>query len=317
MRSLTVGVLTLSGIPMQKTIGVMAAEHIAAGLVENNQLDGALHVFPEKGGKSDYLAEMPADQIANLIVRQIESVRQGQEIAAVGVGFPGIIRGGVIEDSPNLIQTKGQNLAQVLSERLAQQGVAAPVHIFNDADAMAAGVAADKGHLDKLIRVWWLGNGIGFGRYPQSEGIWEGGHMVVSLDPRERFCGCGGVGHLEGITGYHSMRMRFLDLEPEEVFEEALAGDVRCGEFVKLWHRALAAATASNIHLDGPGKFYISGPLAQFVEIGLFDLYLHEMVKMTPLQGSLIEVISTSDETAVIGAAVNAAQAAAQAPHSV
>ncbi len=296
---------------MQKTIGVMAAEHIAAGLVENNQLTGALHIFPEKSSKSDYLAEMPADQIADLIVRQIESVRQGQQIAAVGVGFPGIIRGGVIEESPNLIQTKGQNLGQVLSERLAQQGVSVPVHIFNDADAMAAGVAAAKGHLDKLIRVWWLGNGTGFGRYPQSEGIWEGGHLVVTLDPKERFCGCGGVGHLEGITGHRSMRLRFLDLEPEEVFAEAHDGDQRCSDFVKLWHRALAAATASSIHLDGPGKFYISGPNAQFVQIGLFDLYLHEMVKMTPMQGSLIEVISTSDETAIIGAAVNAAQAAA------
>ncbi|MEP7338882.1 MAG: ROK family protein, partial [Acidobacteriota bacterium] len=160
----------------QKTIGVMAAEHIAAGLVENNQLVGALHVFPTANSKSDDLADMPADQIAELMVRQIESVRQGQEIAAIGVGFPGIIRNGVIEDSPNLIQTKGQNLGQVLGERLAQLGVTAPVRIFNDADALAAGVAAAKGHLDKLIRVWWLGNGTGFGRYPQAEGIWEGGH---------------------------------------------------------------------------------------------------------------------------------------------
>jgi predicted NBD/HSP70 family sugar kinase len=295
----------------QKTIGVMAAEHIAAGLVENDQLTGALHVFPAAGGGSDYLADLPADQIAEVIMRQIESVRQGQQVAAIGVGFPGIIRGGVIEESPNLIQTKGQNLGQVLTERLAQQGVAAPVHIFNDADAMAAGVAAAKGHLDKLIRVWWLGNGTGFGRYPQSEGIWEGGHLVVSLDPKERFCACGGVGHLEGITGHRAMRLRFLDLEPEEVFEEAQQGDARCGEFVKLWHRALAAATASSIHLDGPGKFYISGPNAKFVQIGLLDLYLHEMVKMSPLQGSQVEVISTSDETAVIGAAVNAAQASA------
>ena len=295
---------------MEKTIGVMAAEHIAAGLVENNRLTGALHVFPAAGG-SDYLSEMPADQIADVIVRQIESVRQGQQVAAIGVGFPGIIRGGVIEESPNLIQTKGQNLGQVLTERLAQHGVTAPVHIFNDADTLAAGVAAAEGHLDKLIRVWWLGNGTGFGRYPQSEGIWEGGHLVVSLDPKERFCACGGVGHLEGITGHRAMRLRFLDLEPEEGFAEAMNGDQRCADFVKLWHRALAAATANSIHLDGPGKFYISGPNARFVQIGLFDLYLHEMVKMSPLQGSQIEVISTSDETAVIGAAVNAAQATA------
>ncbi len=296
---------------MQKTIGVMAAEHIATGLVENDKLTGALNVFPAAGSKSDYLTEMRPEQISELIVRQIEAVRQGQEIAAVGVGFPGIIRNGVIEESPNLIQTKGQNLERALAELLGQKGVAAPVRIFNDTDAMAAGVAATKGHLDKLIRVWWLGNGTGFGRYPQTECIWEGGHLVVTLDPKERFCACGGVGHLEGITGYRAMRLRFLDLEPEEVFAEAEQGDARCGEFVKLWHRALAAATASSIHLEGPGKFYISGPNAKFVQIGLLELNLREMVKMSPLQGSLVEVISTSDETAVIGAAVNAARAAA------
>lgn len=297
---------------MQKTIGVMAAEHIAAGLVENNRLVSALTVFPGAGSKSDYLSEMRPDQIAETIAQQIETARQGQEIAAVGVGFPGIIRNGVIEDSPNLIQTKGSNLGQLLADALSQRGVSAPVRIFNDTDAMAAGVAATKGMLDKLIRVWWLGNGTGFGRYPQIEGIWEGGHLVVTLDPKERFCACGGIGHLEGITGYRGMRLRFLDLEPEEVFEEARQGDARCVEFVKLWHRAIAAATANSIHLDGPGKFYVSGPSAQFVQPELLDLYLHEMVKMSPLQGSQVEVISTSDETAVIGAAVNAAQATAQ-----
>ena len=90
---------------------------------------------------------------------------------------------------------------------------------------MAAGIAATRGQLEKLIRVWTLGQGIGFGRYPHSEGVWEGGHMVVTLDPKEAYCGCGGRGHLEGIMGHRAMRLRFLDLEPEEVFANAEAGE--------------------------------------------------------------------------------------------
>ena len=125
---------------------------------------------------------------------------------------------------------------------------------MNDADAMAAGIAATRGSLEKLIRVWYLGDGIGFGRYPCNDGVWEGGHMVVSLDPKEHFCGCGGLGHLEGIMGHRAMRLRFLDMEPEEVFAAARQGDARAADFVKLWHRALAAATATSIHLDGPGR---------------------------------------------------------------
>ncbi len=290
------------------TIGVLAAEHIAVGLVNDHQLISPLRVFPPVDSDSDFLNELPKDEIARRIAEQIEAVIDGQEVAAIGLGFPGIIRDGLIEDSPNLPQMKGQHLAQQLSALLSPRGITAPVYILNDADAMAAGVAATQGYLDQKIRVWWLGNGIGFGLYPPIPGAGEGGHMVVTLDAKEEFCRCGGRGHLEGIMGHRAMRMRFLDLEPEEVFAEAQEGDQRCGDFVKLWHRALAAATATSIHLNGPGKFYISGPNAKFVQLNLLNLYLHEMVKMSPLQGSSMEVIRTSDDLAVIGAAISAGQ---------
>src|SRR5438477_3281885 len=115
---------------------------------------------------------------------------------------------------------------------------------------MAAGIAATQGKLNKLMRVWTLGNGVGFGRYPSSEGVWEGGHSVVTLDPKENFCGCGGRGHLEGILGLRSMRLRFLDLEPEEVFENARAGDARCAEFVMLFNRSVADSSATRMTLE-------------------------------------------------------------------
>jgi glucokinase len=295
---------------MSQLIGVIAVEHIAAGLVEKNLASGPLHVYPDKNA-DDALIEMPAEEIVERIAVLIRAAGAGQEVAAVGVGFPGIIKEGVIEDSPNLQQMKGQNLATSLRSKLKESGLDASVSVFNDADVMAAGVAATRGELDRLIRVWSLGGGVGYGRYPQTNGVWEGGHMVVSLDPKEQFCRCGGRGHIEGIMGERAMRLRFLDLEPDEVFAHAREGDKRCIEFVQLWHRALAAATATSVHLDGPGKFYITGPNAVFVQLGLLDLYLNEMVKMSPLQGSMFEIAPASDELAVIGAAVSAGQAAA------
>jgi predicted NBD/HSP70 family sugar kinase len=165
--------------------------------------------------------------------------------------------------------------------------------------------------MGKLGRVWTLGNGIGFGRYPSSPGAWEGGHSVVTLDPKENFCGCGGRGHLEGILGYRAMRLRFLDLEPEEVFENAKSGDTRCVEFVSRAHRALAAATATSIHMEGPGTFYLTGPNVKWIDVGTLDRLVHDMVKMSPLQGSRFEVIATNDDLGIIGAAVNAAASAA------
>jgi predicted NBD/HSP70 family sugar kinase len=175
---------------------------------------------------------------------------------------------------------------------------------------MAAGIAASKGQLDRLIRVWTLGTGIGYGRYPFRDGVWEAGHSVVTLDPKEHFCGCGGRGHLEGIMGHRAMRLRFMDMEPDEIFEHAETGDARCLEFTKLWHRALAAATATSIHLDGPGKFFVTGFNAKFLNLSLLNEYLHEMVKLSPLQGYSTEVVPGGESVAVIGAAVNALQRA-------
>jgi len=295
---------------MRRTVGVLVMEHIAVGLVEADKVLGPLSIYPETMQSLDPLQSMPAESIADCIRKQVEKVADGEKIEAIGIGFPGIIHSGVVEDSPNFQQVKGFALQAALSSSLSGKAAGVPVRLFNDADVMAAGIAATQGTLHKLTRVWTLGNGVGFGRYPTSEGVWEGGHAVVTLDPKENFCGCGGRGHLEGILGRRAMRLRFLDLEPEEVFENAREGDARCSEFVMLCHRALAAATATSIHMEGPGMFFITGPDVKFIDIGLLDRLLHEMVKMSPLQGSRFEVIPTTDEMGIIGAAVNAERAA-------
>jgi glucokinase len=296
---------------MARTIGITTAEDIATGLVEGHELIGKLRIS-EQGADDDPLFSLPPEGIAERFAEEIRAVAAGQKVDAIGVGLPGIINCGFIEESPNLRQLKGVHMQDLLRAALQNIGITAPVYVYNDADVLAAGLAAMHGNLDKFIRVWTLGNGIGFGVYPRREGVWEGGHVVVSLDPRERYCGCGGVGHLEGIMGQRAMRLRFLDMEPDEVFENARNRDQRCVEFVKLWHRALAAATANSIHLAGPGKFFISGFNARHLDINLLHQYVHEMVKMSPLQSYVFEVVPDSDSTSVIGAAVSARQNAAQ-----
>jgi predicted NBD/HSP70 family sugar kinase len=157
--------------------------------------------------------------------------------------------------------------------------------------------------------------GIGYGRYPFAPGVWEGGHSIVSLDEKERFCGCGGLGHMEGIMGHRAMRLRFLDMEPEEVFEAANSrdnSDSRCVEFKRLWHKALAAATATSIHQTGPGKFFLTGFNSRFVDLPMLKDYLAQMVKMSPLQSYSVEIVSDDPETRVLGAAVSAEQAASR-----
>lgn len=297
---------------MTTGIGVLVAERIAAALVQNHQIIGSVHAYPADPLETDALLGMPAEVIAANAVEVLQPLIEQGKPETIGIGFPGIIRNGSIEDSPNLAQLKGQQMQSLFESALRPIAPNVSVCIFNDADSVAAGLAAKRGQLDKLIRVWTLGNGIGYGRYPSIEGVWEGGHIVVSLDPKEQFCGCGGRGHLEGIMGERSMRLRFMDLEPEEVFQLARQGEQRCVEFVKFWHRALAAATASTIHLDGPGKFFITGLNSRFLNVDLLGEYVHEMVKLSPLQGYSLEVVPGGEEIALLGAAVNAAQMAAR-----
>lgn len=295
---------------MTTAIGAVMTERIVAGRLQDKRIAGTVLHYPEDRAELDALSAVPAGELAEILAGLISSLAaNGGPVDAIGVAVPGIVRHGVIEDSPNLPQIKGMRIEHDLTRALAERGVSAPVHVANDADAIAAGVAATRGQLDRLVRVWTIGNGIGYGRWPYVEGVWEGGHVTVTLDPKERYCGCGGVGHLEGIVGYRAMRMRFLDMEPEEVFAQAKKGDARCREFVDLWHRALAAATASFIHLAGPGRFYFTGHNVHFLELPLLRSHLESMVRMSPLQSFSLEVLPPDDEVPLIGAGVSALRA--------
>lgn len=298
-----------------KLIGLIVAERLFAGLIVDHKISGEMLTFPggerpDNADDDDSLVELHTDGLVEAICDLILKAASGHEkdLAAVGVALPGLIRNGVVEEAPNLPQLKGVRIAELLVTGLRSRGIQAPVQIVNDADAMAAGLASQHGKLGDFIRVWTLGTGIGYGQYPFSEGVWEGGHAPVTLDDKENYCGCGGRGHLEGIMGHRAMRLRFLDMEPEEVF--ALANqrkpDQRCLDFKQLWHKALAAATATSIHQAGAGKFFLTGYNVRFLDMNMLKDYLHQMVKMSPLQGYSLDIVQDEQDTRVVGAAVAA-----------
>ncbi len=301
-----------------RMIGVILSERIYAGLIVDHAVVGKLLNAPATVGPldvedDDSLIVMPTDALISATCDLIIELAQGstETLAAIGVALPGYVRQGVVEEAPNLPQLKGARVQELLSAGLASRGVEAPVSVFNDADAIAAGLASVHGRLNEFIRVWTLGTGIGYGVYPLSDGVWEGGHSVITLDDKENYCGCGGRGHLEGVMGHRAMRLRFLDLEPEEVFEAANRHnpDPRCLKFKRLWHRALAAATATAIHFRGPGRFYITGYNIRFLDLNMLKDYMHQMVKMSPLQSYALEVVEDEQQVRIIGAAVAAQEA--------
>ncbi|HEY5056307.1 MAG TPA: ROK family protein [Acidobacteriaceae bacterium] len=303
-----------------KTIGVVLSDRIYAGLMVDHVLQGNLHQSPNDSDpldteESNSMVEMPTEAVVDAICELVVEVAGSdkESIVAVGIAIPGLVRQGVVEESPNLPQLKGARIQDFVARGLATQGIKVPIAIVNDADAMAAGLASRHGKLDSMIRVWTLGTGIGYGVYPSEDGVWEGGHIVVSLDDKENYCGCGGRGHVEGIMGHRSMRLRFLDMEPDEVFEAANRRrnpDPRCLEFKHLWHKALAAATASSIHFRGAGKFFLTGTNIGFLDLNMLKDYLHQMVKMSPLQSYMLEVVPDDETIRILGAAVAAEQLA-------
>ena len=214
---------------MSKTVGAVLTTRVVAGFIEDHKLQGELKEFPENIDDTNGLIEVPAESLCDMICDAIAGlVPKGATIDAAGVALPGYVHQGVMLDAPNLPQLKGAQVCSSIDAGLKRRGVDVKMAVFNDADTVAAGIAATRGQMDRQVRVWTIGNGIGFGRYPWTEGPWEGGHTVVTLDPKETFCGCGGRGHLEGIMGHRAMRLRFLDMEPEEVFAAAKQGDRRC-----------------------------------------------------------------------------------------
>jgi predicted NBD/HSP70 family sugar kinase len=300
-----------------EAIGINMAERIYAGLVVGHKVQGELLSYPrgpapQDSDEDDSLVELPAESLVEGICELAMKLAQGHEsaIKGVGIAIPGMIRNGVVEEAPNIPQLKGTRIQDMLSSGLEARGLKAPVTILNDADAVAAGLASQYGRLEEQVRVWTIGTGIGYGCYPFMEGVWEGGHTVVTLDEKENYCGCGGRGHLEGIMGHRAMRLRFLDMEPEEVFEAANGRrDQRCVEFKQLWHKALAAATASVIHQAGARRFFITGYNVRFLDLNMLKDYLHQMVKMSPLQSYSVEIVEDNQNTRLVGAAVAAEQA--------
>src|ERR1700745_3949597 len=113
---------------MTKTIGVMLSEGTAAGRVVDHKLVGDVHRFPERHEEDDALVELHTDALVEEICRQALHVANGEkDITAVGVALPGLIKNGVVEESPNLPQLKGARIEELLTAQLRSNGINARV----------------------------------------------------------------------------------------------------------------------------------------------------------------------------------------------
>ena len=98
---------------MTTAIGVVMTEHIVSGRLENHQLTGSLLRYPQDSDEVDALASIPGGELVETLAEQVATLAgtSPEPVDAIGIAVPGVIRHGVVEDSPNLTQIKGMRLA--------------------------------------------------------------------------------------------------------------------------------------------------------------------------------------------------------------
>ena len=298
------------------SIGLVMTEHIVAGRLTGwlgqQKLEGERMRYPADVEESEALIGVPKGELYEVLCSQIVPLIAGAggPVAAIGVAVPGIVRNGVVEDSPNLAQIKGVRLADALGEVLKAHKASSLPSTCSTTPTQSPPDSPRPAAISTALSASGpsaTASATAAGPRPTASG--RAATRSSRSTQKSAICGCGGVGHIEGIMGNRAMRLRFLDLEPEEVFANAKAGDQRCREFVDLWHRALAAGTASAIHLGGPGKFYFTGLNVDYLELQVLRGFLEGMVKMSPLQSYSLEVLKEDDGIGILGAGVAAMRA--------
>lgn len=228
------------------------------------------------------------DAVIDDIVLSIETLRArlgADGLAGVGVGVPGFILmdKGIIVGSNNLPEFSDFPVRDEIERRLG-----ASVILENDANAAAYGekwMGAGRDVNDLVLLT--LGTGVGGGIISGGKILrgflgmaGEIGHMTVV--PNGNPCGCGNRGCLEkhaSATAISAMaRLIGLghDLSSLDVYNAAVAGDVRAQAIFRSMGEALGVALASLINIFNFPLYLLSGgPLPAW------DLFAPAMIQET------------------------------------
>jgi len=152
-------------------------------------------------------------------------------VLGVSVGFPGVVRGGVVHTAPNLgtEQWRGFDLARVLSMLWKK-----PVRVVNDADMQGLGAARGKG-VEVVITL-----GTGFGT-----AILADGRLAPHLE----------ISHIPFRKG--------------ETYEQQLGQAARKQVGNKRWNRRVARALEALRTLTNFDALYVGGGNARHLDLDL------------------------------------------------
>ncbi|MBE9069649.1 ROK family protein [Leptolyngbya cf. ectocarpi LEGE 11479] len=175
----------------------------------------------------------PSPATPEAVIEVIVKLAAAQpSFARVSVGFPGVVRHGVIYTAVNLDKTWVEYpLADKLSQRLNR-----PVKVANDADIQGFGAISGKG----VELVVTLGTGFG-------SALFVNGHLVPNLE-----------------MAHHRFRKK-------ESYEEQLGRAALEKVGKEKWNQRLEKAIASLEHLFNYDRLYIGGGEAKRINFTLPD----------------------------------------------
>jgi glucokinase len=199
----------------------------------------AVFSTPQEGGE---------DAVANAIIKAFRSLVEGlpeHEVVAVGVGTIGPldIREGRVVNSPNI------KLGSFDLRKPLQEYFRAPTYVVNDCvAAVYAEYLSGAGLGKKNVVYLTLSSGIGAGVIVDGHlllgkdgNAHEVGHIVVSYDSDIR-CGCGGLGHWEGMASGNNLwklieKLRVRWEGTSELYEISAEGPVPAAKLFEYWKR--------------------------------------------------------------------------------
>lgn len=194
---------------------------------------------PQEGGEG-IIAETVIE-VFNKLVRELS----GLEVMAVGVGTIGPlnIKEGRVVNSPN-IRLRNFDLRRPLHEYFR-----VPTYVVNDCvAAVYAEYMSGAGLGKKNVVYVTLSSGIGAGVIVDGHlllgkdgNAHEVGHIVVSYDSKVR-CGCGGIGHWEGLASGNNLWKLVKELRSRwrghsELYEVSGVETVSAAKLFEYWRR--------------------------------------------------------------------------------
>ncbi len=261
--------------------------------------------------------------IENIKLQRNSAIQRGFDVAAVGVGAPGVIQAdkGIVVKSPNFPDWNNLPLRDQLEKALGT-----PVFLENDANAAALGEqwrGAGRGIRSMILLT--LGTGVGGGIILDNK-IWHGadgmageiGHMTLIPDGRP--CTCGNTGCLEMYSSARGIVQSFREaqgkatgggpdqlkqISSEQVYEAARAGNAIAVRVMKDMGRMLGIGIASLINIFNPERIVVGGGVkdAWPLFIGATREEIIKRAFAVPAQRTDIVPSQLGDDAGMVGAA--------------